>query len=72
MVASLPPLRVITKVRCPRSTPRASMVAPVASETPSPLRASRQMSACPAGAPSPAAASSAPSSFRSSPVACDS
>ena len=44
----------------------------VASETPSPFRASREISACSAGGPSPAAASSAPSSLRSSPVASDS
>jgi hypothetical protein len=31
MVTTLPPLRVTTKVRCPRSVPRASMLAPVAS-----------------------------------------
>ena len=60
-------LRVITRVRCPRSTPRASISAPVASETRSPLRASREISACSAGGPSPAATSSAPSSLRSSP-----
>ena len=72
IVTTLPPLRVITNVRCPRSTPRASIFAPVASETRSPFRASSEISACSAGAPSPAATSSAPSSLRSSPVACDS
>ena len=51
MVTTLPPLRVITKVRCPRSTPRASMSAPVASETRSPLSASNEISACSAGGP---------------------
>ena len=66
MVTTLPPLRVITRVRCPRSMPMASMSAPVASETRSPLRASREISACSAGGPSPAATSSAPSSLRSS------
>ena len=72
IVTTLPPLRVTTKVRCPRSTPRPSMLAPVASETRSPFRASREISACSAAAPSPAATRIAPSSFRSSPVACDS
>jgi hypothetical protein len=72
MVTTLPPLRVITRVRCPRSTPSFSMLAPVASDTRSPLSASREISACSAGEPSPAAASSAPSSLRSRPVACDS
>ena len=71
-VTTFPPLRVITSVRCPRSTPKASISAPVASETRSPLRASSEISACSAGGPSPAATSSAPSSLRSSPVACDS
>ena len=51
---------------------QASMSAPVASETRSPLRASREISACSAGGPSPAATSSAPSSLRSRPVAWDS
>jgi hypothetical protein len=41
-VTALPPLRVTTKVRCPRSTPRDSMLAPVASETRSPFRAPNQ------------------------------
>jgi hypothetical protein len=72
MVATLPPLRVMIKVRCPRSTPSASMLVPVTSETRSPLRASREISACSAGTPRPAATSSAPSSLQSSPVACDS
>ena len=60
------------RVRCPRSKPMASMSAPVASETRSPLSASREISACSAAGPSPAATSSAPSSLRSSPVAWDS
>ena len=68
----LAPLRVITSVRWPRSSPRCSMSAPVASDTRSPLRASREISACLAGGPSPAATSSAPSSLRSRAVACDS
>ncbi len=71
MVTTLPPLRVVTSVRCPRSTPRASMVAPVASDTRSPFSASKEISACSPGGPSPAATSSAPSSLRSSPVACE-
>jgi hypothetical protein len=54
MVTTLPPLRVITKVRCPRSVPSASISAPVASETRSPLRASRESSACSAAVPRPA------------------
>ncbi len=65
-VTTLPPLRVIVSVRCPRSRPRCSMSAPVASETRSPFRAS---SACSSAEPSPAATSSAPSSLRSSATA---
>jgi hypothetical protein len=60
---------VITKVRCPRSMPSASMSAPVASETRSPFRASSEISACSAGGAEPAATSSAPSSLQSRPVA---
>ena len=71
MVTTLPPLRVIIRVWCPRSTPSASTLAPVASETRSPSSASKETSTCPTGDPSPAATSSAPSSLRSSPVACD-
>ena len=67
MMTTLPPLRLITRVRCPCSTPSRSMFAPVASETRSPFRASSEISACSAGRPSPAATSSAPSSLRSSP-----
>ena len=67
-----PPLRVIVNVRCPRSSPRCSMSAPVASDTRNPFSASREISACSAGGPSPAATSSAPSSLRSGAVACDS
>src|ERR1700735_1078020 len=44
MVTTLPPLRVITRVRWPFSMPMASMVAPVASDTRSPFRASREIS----------------------------
>ena len=72
MVTTLPPLRVMVSVRWPRSTPRCSMSAPVASDTRRPFRASSEISACSAGGPSPAATSSAPSSLRSRPVACDS
>jgi hypothetical protein len=72
MVAALPPLRVMTSVRWPRSTPVASMLAPVASQARSPLSASSEMSACPAGRPSPAATGSAPSWLRSGTVACGS
>jgi hypothetical protein len=72
MVTTLPPLRVMTSVRCPRSTPKFSMLALVVSETRSPLSTSKEISACSAGEPSPAATSSAPSSLRSSPVARDS
>jgi hypothetical protein len=45
MVTTLPPLRVMTSVRCPRSTPRASMLAPMASDTRSLLSANREISA---------------------------
>ena len=69
IVTTLPPLRVIVSVRCPRSRPRCSMSAPVASETRSPFNASREISACSADAPSPAATNSAPSSLRSSATA---
>jgi hypothetical protein len=48
------------------------MSAAVASETLSPFSASREISACPGGWPSPAATSMAPSSLRSSATACDS
>jgi hypothetical protein len=44
MVTTLPPLRAMIRVRCPRSSPRCSMSAPVASETRSPFSASREMS----------------------------
>ena len=46
MVTTLPPLRVIVRVRWPRSRPRCSMSAPVASETRSP-RAARSAHALP-------------------------
>ena len=72
MVTIFPPLRVIVSVRCPRSRPRCSMSAPVASETRSPFSASSEISACLADEPSPAATSSAPSSLRSSATAWDS
>ena len=45
-VTTLPPLRVTIRVRWPRSTPSASMSAPVASETRSPFRASSEISTC--------------------------
>ncbi len=54
MVTTLPPLPVITRVRWPRSRPRCSMSAPVASDTLSPLSASSEIRACSAGGPSPA------------------
>ena len=60
MVTTLPPLRVMVSVRCPRSRPSASILAPVASETRRPLSASREMSACSAAVPRPAATSRAP------------
>jgi hypothetical protein len=44
----------------------------VASETRSPFRASSEISACCCAGPRSAATSIAPSSLRSSPVACDS
>ena len=46
MVTILPPLRVMVRVRCPRSRPKCSMSAPAASETRSPFRASREIRAC--------------------------
>ena len=51
MVITFPSLRVMTGVRWPRSTPGCLMSAPVASGTRSPLSASRDTSACPAGGP---------------------
>jgi hypothetical protein len=59
MVTVLPPLRTMVSVRCPRSKPSASMFAPIASETRSPLSARSEMSACSAAGPSPAATSRA-------------
>ena len=56
--------------RAPR--PGCSTSAPAASQTRSPFSASSEISACPAGEPSPAAASSAPGSLRSSAAARDS
>ena len=50
MVTTLPPLRVIVRVRWPRSRSRCSMSAPVASETRSPFSASSEISACSAAA----------------------
>ena len=40
IVTVFPPLRTMVSVRCPRSTPRASISAPIASDTRSPLSAS--------------------------------
>ena len=57
-VTTLPPLPVITRVWWPRSMPKASMSAPVASETRSALRASSEISTCSAGEPDPAATNS--------------
>ena len=51
MVATLPPLRVMVSVRCPRSRPRWSMSALTDSETRSPFRASRETSACSCSSP---------------------
>ena len=45
MVTTLPPLRLIVSVRCPRSRPRCSISAPVASETRRPFKASSEISA---------------------------
>jgi hypothetical protein len=56
----------------PAFQPSCSIPAPVASETRCPLRASSEVRACSAGGPSPAATRIAPSSLRSSAVACDS
>jgi hypothetical protein len=56
----------------PASTPRASMSAPVASETRRPLSASSEIGACSTAGPSPPATSSAPTSSRSKPMALDS
>jgi hypothetical protein len=65
-------LRRMVRVRWPRSRPSASMSAPNASETRSPLIANSDTSACSAGPPRPAATSSAPTSVRSRPTAWDS
>jgi hypothetical protein len=72
MTAFLPPLRMIARVRWPRSVPSASTSAPVASDTRSPFRASSEIRACSAADPRPAATSRAPTSLRSSPAASDS
>jgi hypothetical protein len=53
MVTTLPPLRVVTRVRCPRSRPKCPMSAPVASDTRSPLSPSSEIRACSPGGPSP-------------------
>ena len=45
IVTSLPPLRITVRVRCPRSWPSASMLAPIASDTRSPFNASNDTSA---------------------------
>ncbi len=49
IVTTLPPLRVIVRVRCPRSGPMCSISAPVASDTRSPFSASSEISACSSG-----------------------
>jgi hypothetical protein len=72
IVTTLPPLRVMVRVRCPRSRPRCSISAPAASDTRSPFSASSEIRACSDGGPIPAATSRAPSSLRSSAAACDS
>ena len=69
MMTTLPPLRVIVRVRRPRSRSRCSMSAPVASETRSPFSPFSASSACSVGGLSPAATSSAPSSLRPSAAA---
>ena len=51
MVTTLPPLRVIVRGRCPRSRPRYSISAPVASDTRSLFSASSEISACSGGGP---------------------
>ena len=61
MVTTLPPLRIMVRVRWPRSRSRCSMSAPVASEARSPFSASSEIGACSVGGPSPAT-SSAPRS----------
>ena len=58
-VTTFPPLRSTVSVRWPRSRPRASMSAPIASEQRKPFRASSEMRACSAGEPRPAATKSA-------------
>src|SRR6185312_12382083 len=50
-VTTLPPLRVTVRVRWPRSRPRCSMSALVASDTRSPFSASSEISACTGGDP---------------------
>jgi hypothetical protein len=65
-------LRVMVRVRCPRSRPRCSMSAPVASDIRSPFRASREISACSSCGSRPAATRRGPSSLRSRATACDS
>ena len=64
MAATLPPLRAITRVRWPRSSPRCPMSAPVASDTRRPFSASSEIRASSAGGPRPAATRMAPSSMR--------
>jgi hypothetical protein len=45
IVTSLPPLRNTVSVRCPRSSPRASMLAPITSETRNPFNANSDTNA---------------------------
>jgi hypothetical protein len=45
-VTTLPPLRTTVRVRWPLSMPRASMSAPIASETRRPFRARSEIRAC--------------------------
>lgn len=62
----------MVRVRCPAFEAELVDVLPSASETGSPLMASSYTSACSLADASPATTRSAPTSLRSSPVACDS
>lgn len=72
MVTILPPLRTTVRVRCPRSRPRLSNVCAEGFGELQSVIASSEIRACSAALPRPAATSSAATSLRSSPTACDS
>ena len=65
IVTNLPPLRNTVRVRWPRSSPRASMLAPIASDTRNPFNASSETNAWSRGDDRPAVTRIEPNSLRS-------